>query len=204
MTIDISTHGNFPIVFCIANKKKLKHITQSNIDLAKLVGNFEVKGINPSFSTLGESSEILDSIFDSNTCKKINDLSSLIYSIHYTDQKLFSATELEILEEVCRKYGGKNIRYIEDASHNESPWLKTSLLEEIPYALAADDNDCFGQTDQQDLGSIYQDPLNTAIADEGYIVLGFGNNCKNDNHKDKEKPRPDRANGTQPFSTGLF
>lgn len=60
-----------------------------------------------------------------------------------TDRKLFSETELEILEEVCRKYGAKNTKYIEDASHNESPWSDTSLLEEIPYALAASDKDCF-------------------------------------------------------------
>jgi len=60
-----------------------------------------------------------------------------------TDRKLFSETELDIMGEVCRKYGSKNTKYIEDASHDESPWLNTSPLAEIPYALAANDGDCF-------------------------------------------------------------
>lgn len=60
-----------------------------------------------------------------------------------TDKKLFSETELEILNEVCLKYGEKNTKYIEDASHNEAPWRETAPLQDIPYDLAAGDTDCF-------------------------------------------------------------
>lgn len=59
-----------------------------------------------------------------------------------TDKKLFSETEIEILEKVCQKFGDKNTKFIEDASHNEAPWKQTSLLEDIPYSLAACDSDC--------------------------------------------------------------
>ena len=49
-------------------------------------------------------------MFDGNTCKRINDLSSLIHSIHYTDQKLFSDAEghlraiLYVSEKNAEKY----------------------------------------------------------------------------------------------------
>jgi uncharacterized phage-associated protein len=58
------------------------------------------------------------------------------------DAKLFSETELEILKKVCLLYGDKNTKFIEDASHKESPWNKTDLLDKIPYALACEDNNC--------------------------------------------------------------
>lgn len=57
------------------------------------------------------------------------------------DKKYFSETELEVLESVCKKFGDKNTKFIEDASHNDSPWKKTKLLDKIPYTLAADDLD---------------------------------------------------------------
>lgn len=65
-----------------------------------------------------------------------------------TDKKLFSETELEILNEVCLKYGEKNTKYIEDESHNESPWKCTYLLQDIPYSLATEDKDCFVTKEQ--------------------------------------------------------
>lgn len=40
ITVDIATETNQPIVFCVANKKKLKHVAESNIDLTKLAGSF--------------------------------------------------------------------------------------------------------------------------------------------------------------------
>lgn len=56
--------------------------------------------------------------------------------------KLFSKTELEILNSVCERFGNQNTKYIEDASHEEAPWRMTALLEQIPYSLAANDRDC--------------------------------------------------------------
>jgi len=58
------------------------------------------------------------------------------------DEKIFTETELDILQKVCIKYGDKNTQYVEDASHNEAPWRMTSPLQSIPYILAAEDPDC--------------------------------------------------------------
>lgn len=52
ITIDIAVPNAQPIVFAVVNKKKLKHVTETNIDIAKLAGSFDVKGLNPIFHTL--------------------------------------------------------------------------------------------------------------------------------------------------------
>lgn len=57
------------------------------------------------------------------------------------DIKLFSAGELEVLQKICRRFGDKNTKYIEDASHAEAPWRETQFLQQIPYTLAAADPD---------------------------------------------------------------
>ena len=67
------------------------------------------------------------------------------------DKKLFSETELEVLEKVCKRFGSKNTQYIEDASHSESPWRETELLQEIPYSLAAKDPDSQATEEEIDL-----------------------------------------------------
>ena len=58
-----------------------------------------------------------------------------------SDKKYFSENELDILQKVCQRFGDKNTKYIEDASHNEAAWKETKLLEKIPYTLAAQDKD---------------------------------------------------------------
>jgi len=58
-----------------------------------------------------------------------------------SDKKYFSETELEILAKVCARFGNKNTQYIEDVSHKESAWNETSILDKIPYELAAKDKD---------------------------------------------------------------
>jgi len=58
------------------------------------------------------------------------------------DSRLFSKAELETLKKACIRFGNKNTKDIEEASHKESAWLKTSLLEDIPYSLATEDKDC--------------------------------------------------------------
>src|SRR3989344_3632306 len=58
------------------------------------------------------------------------------------DKKLFSKSEFEILEIVCRRFGAQNTKYIEDASHKEAPWLETEPLEIISYTMATRDIDC--------------------------------------------------------------
>lgn len=58
------------------------------------------------------------------------------------DKKYFSPNELEILQMVCQRFGDKNTKQIEDASHKEAAWKETNLLETIPYSLATKDKDC--------------------------------------------------------------
>lgn len=65
------------------------------------------------------------------------------------DAKIFTKSELETLKNVCVRFGDKNTKFIEDASHEEAPWQKTSFLDKIPYSLAIDDTDC--QTSKEEL-----------------------------------------------------
>ena len=58
------------------------------------------------------------------------------------DEKLFSASELDILQEVCRRFSDKIGKYLEDRSHEESAWRNTVETEDIPYTLAIEDPDC--------------------------------------------------------------
>lgn len=55
--------------------------------------------------------------------------------------KLFSDSEIEILSEVCRRFGTKNTQATEDESHTEAPWRDTQMLESIPYTMAGRDSD---------------------------------------------------------------
>ena len=57
------------------------------------------------------------------------------------DRKLFSESELDILEKVSRLFRDKNTQYVEKVSHKEAPWNKTAFLDKIPYELAAEDPD---------------------------------------------------------------
>lgn len=65
------------------------------------------------------------------------------------DKNFFSNQELDILDEVCKKFGDKNTKFIEDASHKESAWLLTDEVEEIPYSLAAQDAD--SEVDEEEI-----------------------------------------------------
>lgn len=56
------------------------------------------------------------------------------------DRKLFSPTEMKILESVCEEFKNASTKAIVDASHKEAPWKESGL--DIPYTLAAHDNDC--------------------------------------------------------------
>lgn len=90
ITIDIPVSVDHPIVFCLALRKKVKALTEKYLDLAKLTGTFDLKSIPSTFAALGESADILDALIDNNVARKLQNLSSLIVSLHYTDQKMFS------------------------------------------------------------------------------------------------------------------
>ncbi len=57
------------------------------------------------------------------------------------DAEYFTKSELEVMAEVCEIFKDCTSKQIEDASHNESAWLKTKLGEFIPYTLGAQDKD---------------------------------------------------------------
>jgi len=58
------------------------------------------------------------------------------------DEDCFKPSELEVLNTICKRFGDKNTKFIEDVSHAEAPWAKTKLLDQIPYTLATLDKDC--------------------------------------------------------------
>jgi uncharacterized phage-associated protein len=58
------------------------------------------------------------------------------------DRKLFSENELKTLERVRHRFATSTTAAIEKASHDEAPWGKTNLGDEISYNLAAEDTDC--------------------------------------------------------------
>lgn len=57
------------------------------------------------------------------------------------DKKYFSISEWKTLKEVCQKFYSSNADSIEKASHGEAPWKETSMMDTIPYSLAAKDED---------------------------------------------------------------
>lgn len=57
------------------------------------------------------------------------------------DKDLFSDSEIEILENVSKRFYSANKETIETAAHKEGPWSTTDELDYIPYWLAALDAD---------------------------------------------------------------
>lgn len=65
-----------------------------------------------------------------------------------TDKSVLKPSEIAVLEQVVARYGDKNTRYVEDASHNEAAYKNSKLLQEIPYTLATEDNDCIATKEE--------------------------------------------------------
>ena len=57
------------------------------------------------------------------------------------DRDLLNDSEMEILEEISKRFYSANKETIEKAAHQEAPWATTVELEPIPYWLAAKDAD---------------------------------------------------------------
>lgn len=79
-----------PVVFLIAQKKRVKEISEKYLDIRKITGKFNVGNLSSGYEVLGESAETVDSIVDNYIVKRLNDMSGLFFSIHYTDLKTFS------------------------------------------------------------------------------------------------------------------
>lgn len=61
--------------------------------------------------------------------------------LRQSDLDLLSPRELETLEQVCARFGKSDTAFIKKVSHLEAPWSKTVPSQEIPYSLAAQDED---------------------------------------------------------------
>ena len=53
ITIDIPVKSELPLVFLLANKKKMKTYIEKHLDVRMLTGSFEVKGLNNHYEVLG-------------------------------------------------------------------------------------------------------------------------------------------------------
>jgi len=58
------------------------------------------------------------------------------------DAEYFTKSELLTMKEVCARFATATGRFIEARSHEESAWVNTDELDEIPYTLAINDPDC--------------------------------------------------------------
>lgn len=67
------------------------------------------------------------------------------------DKKYFSPSELKVLQSVCERFGDKTGKFIEDRSHEETAWIRTDELEDIPYTLAVGDPDCLVDKEEIEL-----------------------------------------------------
>lgn len=65
-----------------------------------------------------------------------------IRELNKEDESLLSKSELDVLGEVCARFGEQSTKIVEKASHEEAPWLLTNELEKISYSLASKDPDC--------------------------------------------------------------
>ena len=89
-TIDIPVKADLPLVLAVGQRKFVKDLVQKNLDIKTMTRQFNIANLNDKYEVLGQAADTVDSVIDNHTVKKINDISGLIYSIHYTDQKNFS------------------------------------------------------------------------------------------------------------------
>ncbi|MCR4311059.1 MAG: Panacea domain-containing protein [Candidatus Taylorbacteria bacterium] len=69
------------------------------------------------------------------------------------DENFFTESELDVLKSVCMRFGDKNTKFIEDASHEEAPWKNTEFLEKISFSLATGDEDCIVEKEEIEMCS---------------------------------------------------
>jgi uncharacterized phage-associated protein len=89
-----------------------------------------------------DSAELADTI--TVVREECSDRHRIVGKDHFTKQHeiLFSKQELIVMAKVCARFGEMNAKNIEYESHQEAPFQKTEYLNDIDYALAADDPDC--------------------------------------------------------------
>jgi len=85
--------------------------------------------------------------------EEVNRMHKIVPRKEFTNEhrKLFSVAELKVMGDVCKRFYDSNKGQIEKASHKESPWDKTNLLEDIPYKLATQDRDSETSEEEVDM-----------------------------------------------------
>ena len=109
--------------------KNMVDAVDENIDDAELADTIQIN-INP-----------ISGMHRIECTKKLNE-----YEI-----KVFTKSELQVLQEVCARFYDKNKQFIVNESHKEAGWSKTNYLQEIPYELAYLDSD--NQLEKDELNS---------------------------------------------------
>jgi hypothetical protein len=90
VTIDLPVHSEAPLVLALAQKKQLKELSEKHLDLRTMIRPFNIANMPPNYEVLGEAAETVDALIDKHVVKKVNDLSGLLLSVHYTDLKTLS------------------------------------------------------------------------------------------------------------------
>lgn len=90
VTIDVPVKTDIPLVFAVAHKRQLKDLTEKHLDIKTMTRQFNVANLPQGYHILGEAADTVDSVVDNYVVKKLNELTGLILSIHYTDLKIFS------------------------------------------------------------------------------------------------------------------
>ena len=67
-------------------------MSEKHSDIRMMAGLFVINNLSQNYQVLGEAADTVDSIIDNYVVKRLNDLSGLITSIHYTDLKTFSSS----------------------------------------------------------------------------------------------------------------
>jgi hypothetical protein len=78
------------LVFAIAERKRIKDLTEKHVDIKMMTRQFAIKNFPQNYEVLGEAVDTVDSLVDNYVIKRLNEISGLVSSIHYTDLKVFS------------------------------------------------------------------------------------------------------------------
>lgn len=72
------------------------------------------------------------------TTKPVGDVTQYVFTalIQSKPHEHFSASEIEVLEQVAKKWANHTTGEIVTATHGEAPWRAVDMGEEIPYSLA--------------------------------------------------------------------
>lgn len=72
--------------------------------------------------------------------KYVSVIGDAVHPKQHPNRKVFSKSDLEVLELVVKEYGGMSPSALRSKTHNEAPWLKSEDSCPIDYALFFEDH----------------------------------------------------------------